>query len=200
MKVLLVFLSVVLLQQTALAKKGDLPEEADYMVPTSPEMVPYSRFKLKIETPYLGDATKSISYVFPAELTGVANYKITLNRVGDTNTWESPEVTAVCTESGELFSCNIYVKKAAPAVIEQQFITKFNAFQLAQARGCGAQMMALNAQPDTEFDGTFINATNVTNFLSGKGLSDQDFQLQLGVAKAFACSEPIGGVLSYEFK
>ncbi len=196
MKALLVLVSILLVEQTAFAKKGELPEEADYIVPTSPELVPYSRFKLKIDAPYTGDSSKSITYVFPAELTGVENYTITLSRVGDSNTWESPELTAVCVESGTLFSCNVYVKKAAPPLAQESSVIKSRAFQFAQSRNCGGSFLAMSS----EFSGTFIDESAVTGFLKNKGLSEPEFQAQLGVAKAFACSEPIGGILSYEFK
>lgn len=200
MKALLIFVSALLLQQTAFAKKGELPDKADYIVPTTPELVPYSRFKIKIIAPYLGDVTKSIAYVFPPELTGMENYEVRLQRVGATNTWESPELTAVCTEYDKTFSCNVYVKKITPPIVEEAAVQKSAFLQLAQARGCGGSAVALNQMASSEFTGTFIDESALTGFLKNKGLNDQEFNMQLAVAKTFACSEPIGGILSYEFK
>lgn len=198
MKTLLILLSLVLLQQPAFAEKDKLPDEADYVVPTTPELVPYSRFKIKIVAPYTGDFTNSISYIFPAELTGVENQEVRFQRVGASNTWDSPEMTAVCTEYSKTFSCNVNVKKVEEPIVTESNVQKSAFFQLAQARGCGGGVISFNAR--SEFTGTFIDEAMLTGFLKNKGVSDQQFDAQMSVAKAFACSEPIGGILSYEFK
>lgn len=200
MKVILVFLSALLLQQTAFAKKGDIPSEADYVVPTTPDLVPYSRFKVKIQQAYSGDTSDTIAYEFPADLTGIEGQIITLKRIPNTNEWEAPEMTASCTESNELFSCNIYlVKTEEPISDEASFqsvpflnntIAKSSIFAKANFSGCGGSVQTMSS---------FVKEENVSKFLTGSGFKGDVFDKKMSVAKAFACSEP-AGILSYEFK
>lgn len=197
MKTTLLLVSILLLQQTAFAK-GEIPDEADYVVPTTAELVAYSRFKIKIQKPYLGDVTDTIAYTFPAELTGVENQVVTLTRIGKTNNWESPEMTAACTESEDLFSCNIYLKKQIePAAENINFpfhaplafpVVKANNMIFGKANKCGSAMVM-----------SFIDPQNVEDFLIASGMTGDLLDMKLSVAKSFRCSEP-AGILSYEFK
>jgi hypothetical protein len=196
MKTVLLFVSVIFLQQTVFAK-GSIPDNADYVVPTPAELVEHSRFKVKIEKPYVGDASDTISYMFPAELTGVENQVITLKRIGKTNNWESPEMTAACTESDDVFSCNMYIIKQTEPIVEKinfPFASSLDLSVLksnktfAKAHKCGA-VMAMS----------FIDPQNVQNFLNTAGFSGDILDKKLAVSNSFACSEP-AGILSYEFK
>ncbi|MCF8060694.1 MAG: hypothetical protein K9K67_15430 [Bacteriovoracaceae bacterium] len=97
---------------TAFARGGAPETEADYIVPTSPEYVPFSRFKVEIVDRFEGEHTQQISYIFPEFLVGEAKRVITLKRIpGTENSWTSPELDAHCTVTGDDFSCNIYVNK-----------------------------------------------------------------------------------------
>lgn len=197
MKTLTLFLFTALFLQNAFAKKGEIPTEADYVVPTPKELVAHSRFKIKIQLPYEGSSTQTISYTFPPELTGIVDHVITLKRVGTSNDWESPEMTAACTESDEVFSCNIYlVKKIVEPVIEQNKVIQ-NSFQLLAARGCGANSIAFNNFSPSMT--SFIDQANVEAFLKGSGFTGDVLSAKMAVARSFVCSEP-AGILSYEFK
>jgi hypothetical protein len=188
------------------AKDGKIPTEADYVVPTTADLVKFSRFKIKISVPYEGQSTSVISYVFPPELTGTPNKVVTLTRDSfDKNTWSSDEMTASCTESGELFSCNIYLKKeVAPIVVPENVIK--NAFtSLTQSQfQCGGKSSLAFASAGIKnvnnsfFTSAFIDSANVENFLKDSGVTGEELTQRMAVAQAFACSEP-AGFLSYEF-
>lgn len=103
---------IILFNLSAFARGGGPETEADYIVPTPPEFVPYSRFKVKIVESFKGPETQRISYVFPEFLVGQADRVVSLTRIpGTENSWTSPELNAHCTVTGDEFSCNIYVNK-----------------------------------------------------------------------------------------
>lgn len=112
------------LSLTALSRGGSPDTEADYIVPTSPEFVAFSRFKVKIVDRFEGPQTQKISYIFPEFLIGEAQRLITLKRIpGTENSWTAPELDAHCTVTGDDFSCNIYVHKNK----ENSLITAYQA-------------------------------------------------------------------------
>jgi|GEM_PF-6695555 len=96
------------------ARGGGPDTEADYIVPTAPEFVPFSRFKVKIVDRFEGPQTQKISYIFPEFLVGEPDKVVSLKRIpGTENSWTGPELDAHCTLNGDDFSCNIYVHKAS---------------------------------------------------------------------------------------
>jgi hypothetical protein len=111
-----IFLCLAILP-TTFARRGAPETEADYIVPTPPEYVAFSRFKVKIVDRFEGDHTQKISYIFPEFLVGEADRVITFKRVPNTkNSWTSPELNAECAVFGDEFSCNIYVNKMATSL------------------------------------------------------------------------------------
>jgi hypothetical protein len=112
MKKLIHTLILLTLSLSASARGGTPDTEADYIVPTTPEFVSFSRFKVTIVDRFEGPHTQKISYVFPEFLVGEENRVFTLNRIpGTENSWSGDELDAHCTLNGDDFSCNIYVKK-----------------------------------------------------------------------------------------
>ncbi len=86
--------------------------DAVYIVPTSPELVEYSRLKMKVLEAYDGDRTQVLTYIFPEILVGEKNKVIRLFRIPNTeNSWKSEELTAHCTTVARQFSCNVYLNK-----------------------------------------------------------------------------------------
>lgn len=127
-----IFLLFLLLANQGFAK-GAPETQADYIVPVAANLVPYSRFKVDIVKPYIGDATKEISYIFPKELTGDPALQVNMKLVSmDTNLnlseWDSPEMSATCTADDERVTCNMYVKKSAGRFLDTSkaidFLTK----------------------------------------------------------------------------
>lgn len=109
-----ILLSVLLISFTSQARRGAPETEANYIVPTPPEFLPFSRFKVEIVDRFEGPQTQKISYVFPEFLVGEANRVITLTRIPNTeNSWTAPEMNAFCTVFDGEFSCNIVLKKTA---------------------------------------------------------------------------------------
>ncbi len=144
-------------------------EWAEYIVPTPPELVQYSRFLVKINAPYRGQGTQEISYTFPEELTGVADQAIVLQpSPTQPNFWESPEMTASCTILDDIFSCNMYLKKST--AVSPLFATSSTLFDKNRAR----------------------------EFLKNKGLSAEEFEKRSAVLDHFHGGEP-AGILTYEF-
>lgn len=114
MKKFIILTISLIISQTLFARGGAPETEADYIVPTSPEFVPFSRFKVKIVDRFEGPHTQKISYIFPEFLVGEADRVMTLTRIpGTENSWTGPELDAHCTVTGDDFSCNIYVHKNA---------------------------------------------------------------------------------------
>lgn len=104
---------------STLAKRGQPETEADYIVPTPPQYVEFSRFKVKIIDRFEGPQTQKISYIFPEFLVGQADRLITFTRIPNTkNSWTSPELNAHCAVVGDDFTCNIYVNKNQPTLPE----------------------------------------------------------------------------------
>ena len=123
MKKLIQLTLIVIFSLSTFARSGKVDSEASYIVPTVPELVPHSRFKIKIIDGYKGPETQRISYVFPEQLIGEANKVISFTRIKNTmNSWTSPELNAHCTADEYDFSCNIYINKANelnPLTVEQ---------------------------------------------------------------------------------
>lgn len=170
----------------AVAKGGNhVPQFADYIVPTTPELVPHSRFKVRINAPYQGDTTQLISYTFPLELTGEPGLTVNLKKVAGTdNNWESPEMKAYCTTLEDTFSCNLHFVKtqtAKPAFFKSAALGSFT----TQA-ACANSSVAL------------IDMMNVKAFLEKSGSTGVQLEQKLAVVQSFKCSEP-AGILSYEF-
>lgn len=194
-----IFITLLVVHLQSSASGNTAPDTADYTVPTTAELVPYSRFKVKIVNPYSGDDSQTISYIFPADLTGIENQTITLKRIAGTNNWESPEMTASCVESGELFSCNIYLTKKQSA-IKTASTKNFaaHAFASSFAKGCNNNALALSMN-STDSSRLFFNPDDVETFLKKSGFEGDVLTKKLAVARAFSCSEP-AGILSYEFQ
>lgn len=149
--------------------RGGAPEtEADYIVPTPPEYVPYSRFKVKIVDRFEGPQTQKISYIFPEFLIGEADRLITFTRIpGTENSWTSPELDAHCTVTDDDFSCNIYVHKSA-----------------------------LNSG-DKNTQSDLLYAQRALNNLNRLNLSDAQIRGMAGVIRSFYSHEP-AGFMSYD--
>lgn len=177
----------------AIAKGGEPITEAEYTVPTSAELIDYSRFIVKINQAYTGDTTKVISYTFPEELTGSPALTVTLSRVpGTKNDWESPEMKASCTTVGDWFSCNIYLNKTQVTETSQQ-PKMLNLTNLFTGNTIHAKASPLAAAA------TAINKNNVVDFLTKSAPSADVLKKQIEVLDQFLKSEP-AGILSYEFE
>ncbi len=186
----LIALLSVLNPKRSSADNLNLPDHAEYTVPTTADLVEHSRFKIEILKPYTGQSSSAISYVFPAELVGLENHIVNFTRVGNTNEWESPEMTASCMEIDNLFSCNIYlVKKPLPEATTlplNSFVDMFSQNLSTASFSCSDNLHS------------FVNPNNVIQFLSASGFEGDVFDKKLAVAQAFSCSEP-AGILFYEF-
>ncbi|MCR9205700.1 MAG: N-terminal C2 domain-containing protein [Halobacteriovoraceae bacterium] len=113
----ILFLVFCTLMTSTFARRGQPDTEADYIVPTPPQFVAFSRFQVKIVDRFEGPHTQKISYIFPEFIVGQPDKLITLNRVPNTkNSWTSPEINAHCAVIGDEFSCNIYVNKKQPSL------------------------------------------------------------------------------------
>ena len=152
---------------------------AEYIVPTPPELVGYSRFEVGIVKSYSGQSSTEISYIFPKLLTGdpalVVKFQRTGTESGPTTHWDSDVMEAVCTDNGKRISCNIYLKKAP------EFATK-TAFGFTQA----------------QFLTPLLNSSGAIDFINKSGLSPEAQAAQLAVLDKFMSSEP-GGILSYDY-
>jgi hypothetical protein len=160
---------------------------ATYIVPTSPELVPYSRFAVQIVQSYSADS-KAISYIFPKELTGEPALQVDFRWVeSDLQTkvshWDSEPMEALCTDDGETVNCNIYVKKV-PMKRMQTF-----------ARGLEFSDLSLGARSMVPL----INASKAVDFINKSGLPKDVIDAKLKVLDQFLSSEP-GGILTYDYK
>ncbi|MBY0385774.1 hypothetical protein K2X05_11515 [bacterium] len=158
---------------------------ATYIVPTSPELVPYSRFEVEIVKPYTGETSSEISYIFPKELTGdpalQVNFKlIEMDEDSKVSRWDAKEMTAVCTDNGEDVKCNMYLKKS-PSIIQQSRMFQFANFDLSQFR----------ATP-------ILDSTKAVDFIKKSGFSKDVMDAKLSVLDKFLSSEP-AGILSYSY-
>lgn len=112
MKKLTLILLSLFIPLTSFARGGGPDTHAEYIVPTEPQFVKYSRFQVEIVDRFEGPHTTKISYIFPEFLIGEANRVISFERIPNTeNSWTSPELNAHCAHLGEEFTCNIYVNK-----------------------------------------------------------------------------------------
>ncbi len=94
----------------AQAKGPKTVDKGFYIVPTSPELVSYSRFDIKIVEAFKGPSTQKISYVFPEILVGAKDQLVEFTRIPQTeNSWISDSMRAECTVNDDMFSCNIYL-------------------------------------------------------------------------------------------
>lgn len=126
------------------ARRGQPETEADYIVPTSPDFVPFSRFKVQIVDRFEGPQTQKISYIFPEFLIGKKDQLISLTRIPNTeNSWTSPQVDAHCTVVNGDFSCNIIVKKQS-----LESILKENDLDLLQRETALRNLPNLNLTPE----------------------------------------------------
>lgn len=188
MKLGFYFLPVILFISNPTLAKGETDSDtfAEYTVPTSADLIDFSRFHVKINQPYIGDASNTLSYTFPEELTGNPPLTVNLKRIpGTKNSWESPELTAHCTTVDDWFSCNIYLNKSVPkANKSMSLVDLFN----------GAAITKTPLASSTPF----INKQKVIDFLTQNAVSAQSLQQQIDVLDQFLSSEP-AGILSYEF-
>lgn len=107
-----IILLIITVSFSTFARRGQPETEADYIVPTAPQYVAFSRFKVQIIDRFEGPQTQKISYIFPEFLVGKKDQLITLTRITNTeNSWTSPQIDASCTVFDGDFSCNIRVKK-----------------------------------------------------------------------------------------
>lgn len=165
---------------------------ADYVVPTGPELVAYSRFKVGIVQSYTGAGSKEISYLFPAELTGEPGLLVKFNLIEEDESrglsrWDSPTMNAICTDDGKKVQCNIYVKK-------EPMSRKVNFSQVLrqQMATFSGQRLSLKGKP-------LLDSTKAIDFLNNSGLPKDVIADKLKVLDQFLNSEP-GGILSYEYK
>lgn len=159
--------------KTHLVFGGDKDREifAEYIVPTPPELVPYSRFLVKIVAPYHGPNTQEISYEFPPELTGEPGKVIRLTPdVSQNLVWKSPEMIAACTTLHEIFSCNVHLEKA--------------------------NIQSLSSRAPVAASG--LDKQRALDFLKNQGLSTEEFNNRSAVLDHFHGGEP-AGILTYEF-
>lgn len=169
-----------------LAVAGGPDTVAIYIVPTPPELVPYSRFEVPIVQSYSA-TSKEISYIFPKELTGdpalqVDFQLIEMDQQTKASRWDSPWMEALCTDDGETVNCNIYVKKV-PMKRLQTF-----------ARGLGLAQLGLESRAVTPL----INSAKAIDFINNSGLTADVIDAKLKVLDKFLSSEP-GGILSYDY-
>jgi hypothetical protein len=158
---------------------------AEYIVPTSPDLVPYSRFQVEIVKPYTGDASTEISYIFPKELTGdpalQVNFKLVeMDAENKVSRWDAKEMTAVCTDNGEDVKCNMYLKKITPMFRQSRML------QLANLN-----FSSLRGTP-------VLDATKAVDFIKNSGFSKDVMDAKLSVLDKFLSSEP-AGILSYSY-
>lgn len=177
------FLILSLFSALSFAKGADTT--AVYIVPTSPELVPYSRFEVEIVKPYTGESSSEISYIFPKELTGdpalQVNFKLVeMDAENKVSRWDAKEMTAVCTDNGEDVKCNMYLKKV-PSLVRQTNMFQFANFNLSQFR----------ATP-------ILDSTKAVDFIKNSGLSKDVMNAKLSVLDQFLSSEP-AGILSYSY-
>ncbi len=94
-------------------------KDALYIVPTDPDLVAFSRFKMKIVTPYESPQTQKIAYEFPEILAGQKNKVIEFTKVpGTENNWQANEAQALCSTEAQIFYCNIHLNKTLTAPID----------------------------------------------------------------------------------
>ncbi len=155
------------------ARGGGPDTEGDYIVPSPPHLVPYSRFKVQIVDRYQGPDTQKISYIFPEILTGEPARVVSLTRIPNTvNSWTSPELDAHCVVVDNDFSCNIYVHTSTTS-------SKSNA-------PCGGTL----SQKALSMNDAIANLPRL-------GLSDVEVTAYSEVVQSFFCGEP-GGILFYD--
>ncbi len=166
-----------------MSRGGGADVEGEYIVPTKPEFVAYSRFKVQIVEGYKGPDTQRISYIFPEFLVGSANKVISFEKVqGSENSWISPELTAHCATLGEEFTCNIYVNKSQTSILNKN--------------SCSGTSLAKNntINPRIEF-----GADVSIRHLDSMNLGQDELIGYTGVIQSFFCNEP-AGFLTYDFE
>ncbi len=160
--------------------------EALYIVPTTPELIDHSRFKVKIIKAYSGYDSQTISYVFPEILMGEANRVMTFEKVpGTLNQWESSEAQAFCTETGDIFSCNIVLKRKVSHLFKSIFKQVF-------AQNLNSPMVSADMISS-------IHLGKSIDHLKNLNLTAKDLVAFEQVVLSFFSNEP-AGILSYEFR
>lgn len=145
---------------------------ADYVVPTPPDLVEYSRFQVLIKSAYKGQKTDKIIYTFPEDLTGVTDGTVELRRAEkESNIWLGDEMTAVCTTNQSFFSCNMYLKKEQAVGEFQTTNSRFRVFDKQRA----------------------------LDVLRSKGFAQEVFDKKARVLDRFHSGEP-AGILSYQYE
>lgn len=176
--------------QSAFAKNNAPETEALYIVPTAPEFIEYSRFKIKIVKPYIDEQTQVIAYVFPEVLVGEADRIIEFQKVSGTlNQWDSPDAQAFCTITDDIFSCNIVLKKKISRLLNYVFRQAF------------AQNNSLDIKDSSIVSGIVnsIHRDKSLDHLEKMNLTAQDLQAFEHVVHSFFSNEP-AGILSYEIR
>ena len=166
MKNLMILILSLITITSVFARRGQPETEADYIVPTPPQFVEFSRFKVKIVDRFEGPQTQKISYIFPEFLVGQADRLIAFTRVPNTkNSWTSPELNAHCAVVGDEFTCNIYVNKKQPT---------------------------LNDLEDKNQMSELLTAQQALANLSRLNLSEEKLKGLSGVIQSFYSHEPAG--------
>ena len=157
---------------------GGLDTEAEYIVPTAPEFIAFSRFKVGIVDRFRGPETTKISYIFPEFLVGEVDRVISFTRIPNTeNSWTSPDLDAHCAVIGDEFTCNIYGRGATQST------------KVLTTCGPTVALKAINTEG--------ISRTKSLMHLNEMNLSEQQFNGFSGVINSFFCQEP-RGFLSYD--
>lgn len=178
MKKITMITLMTLLSPLAFSRGGGLDTEAEYIVPTAPEFIAYSRFNVKIVDRFTGPETTKISYIFPEFLVGEADKVISFTRIPDTeNSWTSPELDAHCAVVGDEFTCNIYGHGATP--------------NQKMASSCGAASFLKNVTSQG------ISRERSLNHLANMNLTQEQVHGFSGVINSFYCQEP-RGFLTYD--
>ncbi len=177
-KIIIISMTIIF-SNLAQARRGQPETQADYIVPTPPQYVAFSRFKVEIVDRFSGPETQKISYIFPEFLVGEANLVISFSRIpGTENSWTSPELDAQCAVVDDEFTCNIYGSNTLQGN--------------KNANGCNTSLLK-NANPD-EF-----SRERSLNHLPDMNLTNEQRAGFAGVINSFFCQEP-RGFLTYDIE
>ncbi len=173
----------------AQAKGPKTVDKGFYIVPTSPELVSYSRFDIKIVNAFKGPSTQKISYVFPEILVGANDQLVEFTRIPQTeNSWISDSMRAECTVNDDMFSCNIYLIE--PGEPKQQASTQDQSIDWIIPKA----FANLNPQTHTPLD---LNRSLA--HLQSLNLTPEQLLSYQIIVNDFFSGEP-AGILFYEFQ